>query len=107
MCFLKPKAPPTHRPKQHETKAREVHRGHPKTEAERRAEMAERALREERDRCASHRTAAGESGMSHYDRIHYDPATGISHGPFLAPGITAGKLAGSVSVHGYRVIPDW
>lgn len=42
--------------------------------------------------------------MSHYDRIHYDPATGIFTWAVSAPGITAGKLAGSVSVHGYRVI---
>lgn len=42
--------------------------------------------------------------MNYYDRIHYDQATGAFTWAVSAPGITAGKLAGSVSVHGYRVI---
>lgn len=42
--------------------------------------------------------------MNYYDRIHYNPATGVFSWAVSAPGITAGKIAGSVSVHGYRVI---
>ena len=42
--------------------------------------------------------------MNYYDRIHYDPATGVFTWAVSAPGISLGKSAGSVSVHGYRVI---
>ena len=42
--------------------------------------------------------------MNYRDRIHYDPATGVFTWAVSAPGVTAGKPAGSVSVYGYRVI---
>lgn len=42
--------------------------------------------------------------MSRYNRIHYDPVTGNFTWAVSAPGIAAGKPAGSVSVYGYRVI---
>lgn len=42
--------------------------------------------------------------MSAFDRIHYHPDTGSFTWAVSAPGITAGKVAGSVSSHGYAVV---
>lgn len=42
--------------------------------------------------------------MNYYERIRYDAATGSFVWAMSAPGISAGKPAGSVSKNGYRVV---
>lgn len=42
--------------------------------------------------------------MNYYERISYNPASGLFMWVVSAPGIRAGKLAGSVTRHGYQVI---
>jgi hypothetical protein len=42
--------------------------------------------------------------MNYFDRISYNPASGLFMWVVSAPGIRAGKLAGSVSSHGYLII---
>ena len=42
--------------------------------------------------------------MNYYERIRYDPTAGSFVWAVSAPGITAGKAAGSITANGYRVI---
>lgn len=42
--------------------------------------------------------------MNYYERIHYEALTGAFTWAVSAPGISAGKRAGSISKYGYRVI---
>jgi HNH endonuclease len=42
--------------------------------------------------------------LNYYERIRYDAATGVFTWAVSAPGITVGKVAGSLTVAGYWVI---
>lgn len=42
--------------------------------------------------------------MNYFERLNYDPATGVFTWNVSAPGIKAGKKAGCISVHGYKIV---
>jgi hypothetical protein len=42
--------------------------------------------------------------VNYFARVHYEPSTGIFTWAVSARGISAGKVAGSISIHGYRLI---
>lgn len=42
--------------------------------------------------------------MNYFERLNYNPATGVFTWNVSAPGIKAGKKAGCISVHGYEIV---
>lgn len=42
--------------------------------------------------------------MNYFDRIHYDPGTGVFTWSVAGAGIAKGREAGTTTCHGYRVI---